>query len=204
MRPLLFARVGWMKWYQGPQSGDEKPIGGGSYNEREIGHEAYNFRRLGRYRLGYFQPRVHSDHVSSVALERIQAGASEINELAGVLAVFVATDPERGGQRIVGWFRDATVYRHERTSNDERRDSFSYYLKTPATARNAVLVPEEKRWHAIPHGKGGFGQANVCYPLEADGQAKSGAVDGGRTRLYRRLRARKRRARPGERGRSRH
>jgi hypothetical protein len=101
------------------------------------------------------------------------AGATADKELAGVLAVFVATDPKGGGQRIVGWFRDATVYRPERTSDDTRRSSFSYYLMTPAA--NAVLVPEEKRWFVIPHGKGAFGQANVCYPLEADGQAKSDA-----------------------------
>lgn len=170
MPPLLFARVGWMKWYRGPQPGDEKPIGGGSYNKREIGHEAYNFLPLGGYTLGCFQPRLHPDHASSIALERIQAGADGKKELTGVLSVFVATDPKRGGQRIAGWFRDATVYRHERTSNDTRRNSFSYYLKTPAA--NAVLVPEEKRWFMIPHGKGAFGQANVCYPLDADGQAK--------------------------------
>jgi len=173
MRPLLFARVGWMKWYRGPQPGDERPIGGGSYNKREIGHEAYNFRPLGGYTLGYFQPRLRRDHPSSVALERIEAGQDFKKELTGVLAVFVATDPKRGTQKIAGWFRDATVYRHERTSNDARRKSFSYYLQTPEA--NAVLVPEEKRWFPIPHGKGGFGQANVCYPLEAGGQAKSGA-----------------------------
>lgn len=98
MPPLLFARVGWMKWYRGPQPGDEKPIGGGSYNKREIGHEAYNFLPLDGYTLGYFQPRLHTGHSSSIALECIDPASGEEKKLNGVLAVFVATDPENGGQ----------------------------------------------------------------------------------------------------------
>lgn len=170
MPPLLFARVGWMKWYRGPQPDDEKPVGGGSYNKESLGHEAFNFRPLGGYMLGYFQPRLRADYASSIALERIVSDSGGRTELGGVLAVFVATDPKGGGQRVVGWFRDATVYRHERTSNDRRRNSFSYYLKTPAAS--AVLVPEEKRWFTIPQGKGAFGQANVCYPLDIAGKPK--------------------------------
>jgi len=40
---VLFARVGWMKWYRGPQADDERPIGGGSYNKTGIGGENLNF-----------------------------------------------------------------------------------------------------------------------------------------------------------------
>jgi len=31
---VLFARVGWMRWYRGVQPDDLKPIGGGAYNDR--------------------------------------------------------------------------------------------------------------------------------------------------------------------------
>jgi len=40
---VILARIGFMKFYQGPKPGDEKPIGGGSYNTGKIGHEAYNY-----------------------------------------------------------------------------------------------------------------------------------------------------------------
>lgn len=33
MALVLFARIGWMRWYKGPQTGDEKPVGGGKYNK---------------------------------------------------------------------------------------------------------------------------------------------------------------------------
>jgi hypothetical protein len=46
-RRVLFARVGWMKYYAGPQTGDEKPIGGGKNNKKNIGHELFNFKNFG-------------------------------------------------------------------------------------------------------------------------------------------------------------
>ena len=169
MAPVVFARIGWMKLYRGPQPDDEKPIGGGSYNRRSLGHEAFNFLPLDGHMFGYFQPRLQPNHPSSIALERIEASSAG-EELKGVLAVFVATDPKRGGQCIVGWFPDATVYRHERPSNDKRRNSFSYFLKT--SSEKAVLIPKPKRGFTIPSGKGAFGQANVCYALDTNGHPK--------------------------------
>jgi hypothetical protein len=166
-----------MRRYRGPQPSDEKPVGGGSYTKGELGNEAFNFLRLNGEVLGYFQPRlqplaVRSEHPSTIALERIEAGF-EGEELKGVLAVFVATDPKRGGQRIVGWFRDATVYRHAQRSSAKERNRFSYFLK--ARAENALLVPETRRAFVIPAGKGAFGQANVCYALDSAGHQKNGA-----------------------------
>jgi hypothetical protein len=33
---VLLARIGFMKFYKGPKSGDEKPIGGGKYNTEAL------------------------------------------------------------------------------------------------------------------------------------------------------------------------
>ncbi len=170
---IVFARIGWMVWYRGPQPGDEKPIGGGSYNKTSLGHEAFNFLPLDGYMLGYFQPRLSPNYPSTVALERIEAGSAGKTELKNILVVFVATDPKRGSQRIVGWYRDATVYRQGQTSKDRRRHSFSYYLRAAATREAAVLIPAGRRDFIIPRGKGAFGQANVCYALDTNGQAKN-------------------------------
>ncbi len=58
MTRVLFARIGWMRWYKGPQADDEKPIGGGKYNKDSLGHEAFNFREINGQMLGYFQPKI--------------------------------------------------------------------------------------------------------------------------------------------------
>jgi hypothetical protein len=74
MALVVFARIGWMKWYRGPQPDDEAPIGGGKYNKSALGHEAFNFFPLNGKMLGYFQPRLIPGRSSTLALERIKAG----------------------------------------------------------------------------------------------------------------------------------
>jgi hypothetical protein len=175
MERVLFARVGWMRLYKGPQVGDEKPIGGGKYNKDSLGNEAYNFLPLNGRLLGYFQPRLQppalrDKNPSNIALERIQANFTG-ESLPNVLTVFFATDPKRGGQRIVGWFRSSMVYRYAQESSLEARQCFSYYIE--ATQGDETLVPEDRREFILPGGKGGAGTANVCYALEADSEPKS-------------------------------
>lgn len=175
MTAVVFARIGWMRWYRGPQADDEKPIGGGSYTKTKLGHEAFNFLPVDGAVLGYFQPRLQpqklqEEHPSTVALERIRPGFIG-DALDEVLAVFVATNPKLGGQRIIGWFSDATAYRRRQPSRAQKRNRFSYFLKTKV--EKAVLVPEARRDFQIPSGKGAFGQANVCYALDGNGREKA-------------------------------
>jgi hypothetical protein len=95
---VLFVRVGWMHFYSGPVPGDERPIGGGSYNKDKIGHEVYNFRDSKGTLYGYFQPTMHSH---KVALERVWPKAKSAQCLKNALVIFVARRP-KGGQVIVG------------------------------------------------------------------------------------------------------
>lgn len=161
-QPVLFARIGWMKYYNGPLIGDEKPRGGGEYNKTRLGHEAFNFHEVRGQLLGFFQ-------ASKIKLERIVPGTHE-DILKGVVVVFVATDPEQGGQRIVGWYWNATVYRNPRSSPPKERNGFHYFLV--AEDREAVLLPSHLRTYLIPGGKGGFGKANICYLYEQNGKSK--------------------------------
>src|SRR6266568_8428487 len=112
MQPMLFARVGWMRWYKGSLPDDEKPVGGGKYTKTNLGFELYNFLPIGGRLLGYFQPQLQppdrrDTHPPSVRLEKVQPGF-EGDALKDVLVVFVARKPKKGGQYIVGWYRDAT------------------------------------------------------------------------------------------------
>ncbi len=165
-QPVLFARTGWMKYYNGPLVGDEKPRGGGKYTKTGLGHEAFNFHEIGGQLFGFFQPQMQA---SKIKLERIVPGTRE-DVLKGVLVVFVATDQEQGSQRVVGWYRNATVYRNPQSSPSKERNGFYYYLI--AEAREAVLLPTHLRTYLIPGGKGGFGQANICYFYEQNGKSK--------------------------------
>ena len=137
--------------------------------------------------LGYFQPKLapsalQSTVPSSIALERIKAGFAG-ESLKSVLTVFFASDPGRGGQRIVGWFRSSTVYRHAQESSQKARQRFSYYIE--ASEGNEVLVPKDLRDFILPGGVGGAGTANVCYVSGTRRRAKGEfAVDRRGVRLY--------------------
>jgi len=160
--PVLFARIGWMTYYCGPQPGDEKPQRGGKYTRTALGHEAFNFSPIRGRLYGYFQPQMQA---SGIQLERIEPTCS-VDALNGVTVIFVATQPT-AGQRIVGWYRNATVYRHRQKDTTGKRMGFDYFVS--AKSQDAVLLPTRKRTQPIPGQKGGFGQANVRY-LCGDGK----------------------------------
>jgi Domain of unknown function (DUF3883) len=162
---VLFARIGWMKRYKGKQADDERPIGGGKYNETGSGHELFNFLRLGGKVFGYFQPQMQPKnrrkaHPSSIHLEKIEPGFRG-DVLNNVLVIFFARKPKGGGQYIVGWYRNATVYRHHHPSSAIERDGVGYFVQTKAG--DEKLIPDGLRSQPVPGGKGGVGQANICY-----------------------------------------
>ena len=165
-RRVLFVRVGRMHFYNGPVPGDERPVGGGRYNKSKIGHEVYNFRETKGRLYGYFQPTMRSN---SVALERIDSNAVHADKLNNVLVVYVAPGAE-GGQVIVGWYKDAEVLRNHAAHSPGKPRRFGHFCSAPQA--RCVLLPDENRSHQIPFGKGGMGQSNICYSLEADGTPK--------------------------------
>jgi hypothetical protein len=165
-RRVLFARVGWMRFYSGPVPGDERPRGGGRYTKSEIGHEVHNFRGIDGRLYGYFQPTMSSP---AIALERIDPEAADKGKLGGVLVVFVARRPE-GGQVIVGWYKNSEVLRINLRQSPGKPRGYGHYCS--AERPGCVLLPNENRSFHIPSGKGGMGQSNVCYPLARDGSQK--------------------------------
>ena len=166
-RRVLFARIGWMLQYRGPLPGDERPVGGGKYNRTDTGHELYNFLPVASKLYGYFQPQMRKDET---ALERVESGAQGAS-LENVTVIFVARRP-KGGQVIVGWYGGAKLFRSLGPKVAGRATHLPQY-RCIANVRDSVLLPEKMRRLPIPHGPGGFGQANVCYPLERDGSRKS-------------------------------
>lgn len=172
---VLFARVGWMRWYRGVSADDPRPIGGGAFTKKSLGKERFNFLRIGNHAFGYFQPQLQpkarrKDNPSSIHLEKIQLGSKRSNLLKDVLVIFVARKPKTGGQFVVGWYKNATVHRHLKPSSEELRQNVGYFVESDW--KDAVLVPEHMRDFPIPSGKGGLGTANICYLVDRNGKPK--------------------------------
>lgn len=170
---VLLARVGYMKFYQGPKPGDEKPIGGGSYNTDRIGHEAYNFLNIRDKLYGYFQP--HMKEPYEINLSRIVQGSSG-DKIDNVLVIWFATNPIDRGQVVIGWYNNATVFRsiQSPTSLPQRKN---YNYNIVANTKDCVLLPISKRKFPVGHNIGGTkegnpGQANAFYLLDGRGHAK--------------------------------
>ena len=114
-RRVLLARVGWMKRYDGSAPDDKKPLGGGSYNERHKGHELFNFHNDNGIAYGFVQPAFQGKRkrVRHLNLARIVPGFRG-EKLNKVLIIFVAKHNGIGPQEVVGWYRNATVFRISR------------------------------------------------------------------------------------------
>ncbi|HET8548934.1 MAG TPA: DUF3883 domain-containing protein [Bryobacteraceae bacterium] len=178
-RRVLFARIGWMTWYDGSRAGDERPVRGGSWNSQGVGSELCNFKRIdtpaGPVVYGFaITPGSDDAGVRPIKLERIDPVAEGHDRLDRVTVIFVASDPTaRAGkrQRIVGWYTNATVLRRWKDDPTGKREGCFYNMISRAErADEAVLVPVARRQYVVPKSTtGAMGQANVWYPYGPDG-----------------------------------
>ncbi|MCL4554848.1 MAG: DUF3883 domain-containing protein [Actinobacteria bacterium] len=157
---VLFCNVGWMEWYRGLTAGD-RIVGGGAYVQAQgTGHEVCNFYPDDDTLYGYVQAPG-----AQVDIDRIGAGKGD-NRVDGVLVVWTATRPG-GGTVVVGWYRDATVYRDYQRFNrapEAQRDNGIDGFRIKAPAASATLLPLDARVLRVPRQvKGGMGQSNVWY-----------------------------------------
>lgn len=163
---MIFFRVGWMENYQGIKDGDEIHGGGSYVEDKGYGHEIFNFQPFKNKVYGYVQPPGKKSIYNNRMINIKRIGATNSKDLVEkVLVVWVATLPS-GGTFIVGWYKNATVYKYWQSppSDSERfydGKKFGYY--TTANLEDAKLLSPDERVFPIPTGKGGIGQSNVWY-----------------------------------------
>ena len=170
-KKMIFFRVGWMVRYCGLANGD-KITGGGAFVEKHgYGHEIFNFQDCNGTVYGYVQPPGGgSTSVPKLDIRKLGATSKETC-VDDVLVVWVAKSKELNSNVVVGWYKDATLYREAQkppphATRDYKGEVFDYYASS-ATA-NATLLPVDERLCKIHTGKGGMGQANVWYADDRD------------------------------------
>ena len=156
---MIFCNIAHMVFYRGRSHWDS-PVGGGSYPEKE---EDRNFEPLGDYTYGYVPARARTIDVSRIGL--VQGEAVCVRALdripccdartEGVDVVWTATSPERG-RVVVGWYRNATVFRHL-----QRCAHGLYHIKARTT--DCRLLPLDKRMKIESRGEGRPGRTPVWY-----------------------------------------
>lgn len=153
---MIFLNIGWMKSYKGLTN--DKIKGGGSFvGEHGYGYEIHNFDPLFNKMYGYVQP------VSSyINIDRLGAPKQD-GSVDHVLVVWVSKSSSRG-RFIVGWYKDATVYRNQQKPPQIRKhrgEDIDYFIV--ADEDDCKLLPIDERIFKIPTGKGGMGRSNVWF-----------------------------------------
>lgn len=142
----------------------EKPVGGGEYNKENVGFEAYNYLGYKGGYYGFVEPgEGRTIHIENLYKDKKSCHANKAAEfIKDVLVVWVAN------HYIVGWYRDATVYRKRQSvpeivmSDRELKTHTEYNIYS----EKVCLVPPENRNYCIE----GMGRSNIWYnsPQETD------------------------------------
>lgn len=176
--PVLFCNISWMKRYAGRDE-DDPPLGGGGFpiTEGYCGEECNFVSADDGFVYGHFET-IKRDVDRKVSIERLGADRSD-QVINGVDIIWTAPEEGHDPRIVVGWYRDAQLYRaRQRYNKDEpsarhRNDEIKSYM-VRARAENAYLIPPEERRLRLQRGKGWSGQASWWYAEEtADPRARA-------------------------------
>ena len=170
---ILFCNVGWMERYKGISSRDHITGGGAFVEKNGRGYEVCNFACCkDDFLYGYVQTPG-----KQIDIDRIgRRNATRNDNIDGVTVVWTAKQPS-GRTVIVGWYKDATVFREyqkfDKANAPEAQlenNINGYWIKAPFD--KATLLTLDNRIFEIPRGKGFMGQSNVWY---ADSEEEASA-----------------------------
>lgn len=186
MDKIVFFNIACMKRYEGI-TGDDKPMHGGSYvEEHGYGAEVYNFQPFGDELYGFveagWRPRPKHINITNLGAQRSE------NSISGVLVIWVAKQSRGKRTLVVGWYKDATVYKGRQKppvgSNRKEPDGGDAPYFVTANKRDCLLIPWRERGNElgfeveraaqrVAKGKhdGGIGQSNIWYAKDVYGAA---------------------------------
>ena len=172
MTPLIVCNIGWMRRYQGLKNKPDDITGGGAYvTQNKRGHEVCNFLRCKDGKTYGHVETIKGKTDREIKLQNLDPKAigTSLNKID---VVWIATNPKVGGRTVVGWYRNATLYRNRRSfggrppSEQHSADDLMDY-RISAKNEDVTLVPFEYRGRpefSLGRGEGWIGQANWWFP----------------------------------------
>jgi hypothetical protein len=141
MDRVIFINVAWMSRYAG-LNGDQIASSHGYVKSHGFGHEMFNFAPIGRKMYGT-APFPHG----SVNVQKLDALKGD-DSASGVLVVWVARSV------IVGWYKNATVYRHSQVPPKGNGHSYKGkpigYRAVAAEQDCKLILPPDARVFPVP------------------------------------------------------
>ena len=163
---ILFCNITYMKDYCGIDKND-KPINGGQYiKDTGDAFEKYNFLKCpDNCARGFVETKYHGGYASKnripndLHIEKIDSTYKDQNMIKNVIVVFCAKSPIVKKTVIVGWYRNATVFRSRKKFGERQYNLMCRF-------DDAILLREYERNFIVPRAQYdglGFGQSNLWY-----------------------------------------
>ena len=176
--PKLFCHISWMREYKGhhriDEQIDEPERGGFDDVKHGTAHECCNFLPDENGMVYGHVETWKGDEDGFDAQIRIENLGANISDpdIDGIDVIWTATH-DMGGKRVVGWYRNARVYRERQfhkkgtyPTEQHRRDNVGSYRIT-ANEKNVTLIAENLRYLRLdPNNirKGFPGMNSIFYP----------------------------------------
>lgn len=130
--------------------------------------EADNFAKCDDgYCRGYVELNGNTlDNYRQIHIENIDIAAKGADEISGVTVILCAKQSVKEAPVIIGWYKNATVYR-----NIQKHNERAYYFK--ALAENVHIVPPARRNFVVPRANKdeiGQGQCGIWYAQKPEAQ----------------------------------
>ena len=179
--PKLFCHISWMREYKGHHRIDgqiDQPKRGGRYVvENGEAHECCNFLPdengmvYGHVETSKDGKNGKEGYDAQIKIENLGTNKND-PDIDGIDVIWTATH-DTGGKRVVGWYRNARVYRERKYHNEgtypteqHKRDSVRSYRIT-ANQENVNLIAENQRNLRLDPNKvrkGWPGENSIFYP----------------------------------------
>ncbi|MDO4752900.1 MAG: hypothetical protein Q4A36_01520 [Candidatus Saccharibacteria bacterium] len=175
---IVFCNIGWADKYDGELT--DKPIGDAKYiKDGGTGHEIANFAPTDNFYYGFVETKSVNGKPRAINIENIESTFANSDAIDHVLVVWCATNEKTGGKYIVGWYKDATVFRTRKKAPYDSKRSELYvkglletneYMMSCAKKDGFLLPPENRNFYVPTARKDGygFGQSDLWYPGKSD------------------------------------
>lgn len=173
---ILVCHIGWMDAYEGLVGVPDKIVGGGRWvREHKDGGETCNFLKCSDgYVYGHVET-IKGDYDRPINIEQLGA-AHDAAYIDHIDVIWTATHPKEKGRWVVGYYRDARVYREREKfeklpSKQHRLEGHKHSFRVMAKADNTLVIPWKNRKIKLGRGKGWIGQANWWFPEKSKNTA---------------------------------
>ena len=139
----LFCNIAWMKFYNGIREDDAPYYGGELIRKGKEGTESANFRDYNGKCYGFFELKGNLD-----LKKYVEEAKADQSFLSNVLVVWVATN-RKNETRIVGWYKNATIYREIQSIKSYFFPEFSRYFRIEALSKECHLLREIDRKYPV-------------------------------------------------------